>query len=105
MVLFGESWLRTAIHNFVAHYHAELNHQGLATRIITPATGHSGKAGVPQRRQRRGVMPNGMRIRRRGTPPIPGLVRSSSLYSAIGREREPSIFRTLPKLLHGYGGP
>jgi hypothetical protein len=55
MVLFGEGWLRTAIHNFVAHYHAERNHQGLATRIITPATGHSERAGVPQRP---GGMPN-----------------------------------------------
>ena len=36
MVLFGEGWLRTAIHNFVAHYHTERNHQGLANRIISP---------------------------------------------------------------------
>jgi len=52
MVLFGEGSLRTAIHNFVARHHTERNHQGLANRIITPQTGHSGKAGVLRRRQR-----------------------------------------------------
>ena len=36
MILFGEGWLRTAIHNFVAHYHTERNHQGLANRITSP---------------------------------------------------------------------
>ena len=30
MILFGETSLRTALHNFVAHYHTERNHQGLA---------------------------------------------------------------------------
>jgi len=28
MILFGEESLRTAIRNFVAHYHSERNHQG-----------------------------------------------------------------------------
>jgi len=32
MILFGEESLRTAMHNFVAHYHTERNHQGLAIR-------------------------------------------------------------------------
>lgn len=49
MVLFGEGSFRTGIHHFVPHYHTERNHQGLANRVITPETGHSGKAGVPQR--------------------------------------------------------
>jgi hypothetical protein len=31
MIFFGEESLRTAIQNFVAHYHNERNHQGLAT--------------------------------------------------------------------------
>jgi hypothetical protein len=34
--LFGEESLRTAIRNFVAHYHAERNHQGLVNRLINP---------------------------------------------------------------------
>ena len=35
MILFGEESLRTAMHNFVAHYHTERNHQGLANRLIS----------------------------------------------------------------------
>jgi len=55
MILFGEESLRTAIYNFVAHYHTERNHQGLANRPISPEPGHLGKAGTVQRRQRLGV--------------------------------------------------
>jgi len=58
MILFGEESLRKAIHNFVAHYHTERNHQGLANRLISPQPGHLGKAGVIQRRQRLGGMLN-----------------------------------------------
>jgi transposase InsO family protein len=58
MILFGEESLRTAIHNFLAHYHTERNHQGLANRLISPEPGHLGKAGVVQRRQRLGGMLN-----------------------------------------------
>jgi putative transposase len=58
VILFGEESLRTAIHNFVGHYHAERNHQGLANRIISPEPGHFGKAGAVQRRQRLGGMLN-----------------------------------------------
>ena len=36
MILFGEESLRKAIHNFVAHYHGERNHQGLGNRLIIP---------------------------------------------------------------------
>jgi transposase InsO family protein len=36
MILFGEEPLRTAIRDFMVHYHAERNHQGLANRIISP---------------------------------------------------------------------
>src|SRR5437870_8998964 len=50
MILFGEESLRTAMHNFVAHYHTERNHQGLANRLISPAAGLLGNAGVVQRR-------------------------------------------------------
>jgi len=58
MILFGEGSLRTAIHNFVAHYHTERNHQGLANRLISPEAGHLGNAGLVQRRQRLGGMLN-----------------------------------------------
>jgi putative transposase len=58
MILFGEESLRTAVHNFVAHYHTERNHQGLANRLISPEAGHLGNAGVVQRRQRLGGMLN-----------------------------------------------
>lgn len=52
MILFGEKSLRTAMQNFVAHYHTERNHQGLSNRLINPEVGHLGNAGVMQRRQR-----------------------------------------------------
>ena len=58
MILFGEDSLRTAIHNFVAHYHTERNHQGLANRLISPEPGHLRNAGKVQRRQRLGGMLN-----------------------------------------------
>jgi len=58
MILFGEESLRTAILSFVAHYHTERNHQGLANRLISPEVGHLGNAGVVQRRERLGGMLN-----------------------------------------------
>ena len=58
MILFGETSLKTAIRNFVAHYHSERNHQGLANRIILPETSHLGASGSVQRRQRLGGMLN-----------------------------------------------
>jgi transposase InsO family protein len=58
MILFGEKSLRTAIHNFIAHYHTERNHQGLANRLISPQPAHLGNTGAIQRRQRLGGMLN-----------------------------------------------
>ena len=58
MILFGEESLRTAIHNFIAHYHTERNHQGLANRLIIPEPGHVGNTGAIKRRQRLGGMLN-----------------------------------------------
>ena len=58
MILFGEESLRTAIHNFVAHYHTERNHQGLANRLINPEPGHPGNTGAIQRCQRLGGLLN-----------------------------------------------
>jgi len=34
MVLMGESHLRTAVANYVEHYHRERSHQGLGNRLI-----------------------------------------------------------------------
>jgi hypothetical protein len=48
--------LRTAIQNFVAHYHGERNHQGLGNRLFSPEPGHLGSSGEVQRRQRLGGM-------------------------------------------------
>ena len=58
MIFFGEESLRTAMQNFVAHYHSERNHQGLANHLISPEVGPLGSAGEVQRRQRLGGMLN-----------------------------------------------
>ena len=58
MIFFGEESLRTAIQNFVAHYHSERNHQGLANQLISPEPEHLGNTGEVQRRQRLGGMLN-----------------------------------------------
>ena len=58
LIFFGEDSLRTAIQNFVAHYHGERNHQGLGNRLISPEPGHLGTSGKVQRRQRLGGMLN-----------------------------------------------
>ena len=54
LILFGEQSLRQAVSHFVAHYHAERNHQGLGNRILVPGAevGHS--AGVVLCQQRLG---------------------------------------------------
>jgi putative transposase len=58
LILFGETSLRTAVANFVAHYHRERNHQGLENRLIQPEPGHLGSTGKVQRRERLGGMLN-----------------------------------------------
>jgi len=58
MILFGEQSLRTAVHNFVAHYHIERNHQGLANRLINPDAGNLQNEGAVRRHQRLGGMLN-----------------------------------------------
>lgn len=58
IIFFGERSLRTAVQNFVQHYHSERNHQGLANRIICPEAGHLAATGAIQRRQRLGGMLN-----------------------------------------------
>jgi transposase InsO family protein len=58
MILFGEGSLRKAIHEFVAHYHGERNHQGLGNRLIIPEQSHAGNGGEIRRRERLGGMLN-----------------------------------------------
>jgi transposase InsO family protein len=58
LILFGESSLRTAVQNFVTHYHSERNHQGLSNRLIFPDAAAVGTAGVIQRRERLGGLLN-----------------------------------------------
>ena len=58
LILFGESSLRAAIQNFVAHYHYERNHQGLANKIICPQAHHFGRDGEVHRHERLGGMLN-----------------------------------------------
>jgi transposase InsO family protein len=58
MIFSGEDSLRTAIHQFVAHYHSERNHQGLDNQLISPEAGALGNAGAIQQRQRLGGMLN-----------------------------------------------
>jgi putative transposase len=36
MIFFGKMPLRNAVHEFLAHYHAERNHQGSENRLIQP---------------------------------------------------------------------
>ena len=52
MIFFGESSLRRAVPEFIAHYVAERNHQGLGNRIIQP-DGRAAKASGPVRSSER----------------------------------------------------
>ena len=58
MIFFGEGSLRKGIHEFVAHYHGERNHQGLGNRLIIPDESHVGARGTIQRHERLGGMLN-----------------------------------------------
>jgi putative transposase len=57
MILLGEDALREAVHEFIAHYHFERNHQGLGNRLIV-ATVAVQKNGRIQRKQRLGGLLN-----------------------------------------------
>jgi putative transposase len=54
MILFGEGALRTAIREYLAHYHVERNHQGLDNRLIIPNADKWQSDGVVHRKQRLG---------------------------------------------------
>lgn len=57
MIFFGEDSLRTAVREFVLHYHVERNHQGLDNRLITPID-LKAQRGPIKRRQRLGGLLN-----------------------------------------------
>jgi len=50
--------LRTAVHEFVAHYLKERHHQGLGNRLILPEASEVDNQGTIQRRERLGGMLN-----------------------------------------------
>jgi putative transposase len=56
--LVGEDALRTAVFEFLAHYHGERNHQGLGNRLIMPSTATVETNGSVQRKQRLGGLLN-----------------------------------------------
>jgi transposase InsO family protein len=57
MIFFGQHSLQHAIGQFMAHYHSERNHQGLANQLLRPAPVIAPSHPV-QRRQRLGGMLN-----------------------------------------------
>jgi transposase InsO family protein len=57
LIVLGERHLRCAIAEFVAHYHAERNHQGLDNELIQPLRTQV-VSGPIRRRQRMGGMLN-----------------------------------------------
>jgi transposase InsO family protein len=54
MVILGERALYYTIQQYLAHYHAERNHQGLANQLITPESDLGGHSGQVRRRDRLG---------------------------------------------------
>ena len=56
MILIGEGSLRRAVSEFVLHYHAEKNHQGLGNKIIRPEFAEFPSVGQIQCRERLGGM-------------------------------------------------
>jgi putative transposase len=58
VILFGERAVRKATAEFMAHYHSERNHQGLANALICPGTEHAGGEGEVHLRERLGGLLN-----------------------------------------------
>ena len=54
MIFFGETALRNAISQFLEHYHAERNHQGLGNRILVPGEEVGRASGEIECRERLG---------------------------------------------------
>ena len=58
LILFGEESLRTAVSQFVTHYHRERPHQGVGNQLLCPEPSHVGGIGAVQRQERLGGMLN-----------------------------------------------
>jgi putative transposase len=56
LVLLGEGHLRTAVREYVAHYHTERNHQGLDGRLIEPPANGSGTGPIACRERLGGLL-------------------------------------------------
>jgi hypothetical protein len=56
MIFFGQRSLERAVTNFVQHYHAERNHQGLGNQLIDPSDNVNAVAGKIECRERLGGM-------------------------------------------------
>jgi putative transposase len=54
MMFMGEASLRYALSQYLEHYHAERNHQGLANQLIAPAPAVGRAHGQVKRRERLG---------------------------------------------------
>jgi putative transposase len=54
MVMLGERSLSYALHQYLTHYHAEQNHQGLGNQLIAPEPGIGSRSGQVRRRKRLG---------------------------------------------------
>jgi len=54
MILFGEDSWRTAIREYLAHYHGKRNHQGLNNRMIIPSSTEWKRNGTVRRKGRLG---------------------------------------------------
>ena len=58
LILFGEGSVRRAAAEFMAHYHAERNHQGLDNKLICPDPRLVCEGGEVKRRERLGGLLN-----------------------------------------------
>ena len=56
IIFFGRQSLERAVTNFVKHYHAERNHQGLGNQLIDPSDNVNAVAGKIECRERLGGM-------------------------------------------------
>ena len=56
MIFFGENSLQNAVREYLAHYHAERNHQGLENQLIDPGEEVGRTSGAIECRERLGGM-------------------------------------------------
>jgi hypothetical protein len=57
-IIMGEESLRVVLTQYLAHYHAERNHQGLDNQLIAPASDVGSCSGHVRRRARLGGLLN-----------------------------------------------